>query len=186
MRISGLATSDSRFFLKSEWEPVTNDWPAVSFTKYAVGRKLRERYRPAMDFIVYTGTSNPETTKEPRHRQRFISVARIDPGQIVETRDLVPPEVWGAAQAEHGDRWQFSFPVLAAWDIPELPWASEVAPVAYSALGLIENRGGVVEVGDAERKAPSWTCAFRKWRSRFSPWPSGAQQFAGTWMRRAC
>ena len=42
---------------------------------------------------------------------------------------------------------------MAAWDIPELPWASEVAPVAYSALGLIENRGGVVEVGDAERGA---------------------------------
>src|ERR1019366_6873342 len=102
MRISDIAGADSRFFLKSEWEPVTSDWPAVSFTKYAVGRKLRDRYRPAADFIVYTGTSNPETTREPLHRQRLLSIARIDPGHIVETRDLVPPAVWEASQSEHG------------------------------------------------------------------------------------
>lgn len=153
MKIADIAQLDSRFFLKSEFEPVTNDWPAVSFTKYAVGRKLRDQYRPAIDFIVYVGTSNPETTKEPKHRQRLLSVARIDPGQIVETRELVPPAVWEASQIEYGERWQFSFPILKAWDVVALPWASEVTASSYRALGFIENCGNMVQVGDGERSA---------------------------------
>ena len=83
---------------------------------------------------------------------RFARPGKTEP-RYSRTGSFSRRQVWEASQAEHGDRWQYSFPVLAAWDIPGLPWASDVAPTAYRALGLIENRGGVVEVGDKERAA---------------------------------
>jgi hypothetical protein len=58
--IGDVATVDSRFFLKSEWGPISAYWPALSFSKRSVGEYLNKEYNPARDFIIYAGTSDPE------------------------------------------------------------------------------------------------------------------------------
>ena len=72
--VAELASPESRFFLKSEWGPISEKWPALSFSKRSVGDYLNREYNPARDFILYAGTSNPERTEIPGHRQRLLSI----------------------------------------------------------------------------------------------------------------
>jgi hypothetical protein len=62
MILSGIAHPDSKFFFKSEWGLASDDWPAVSFSKRAVGRKMRGIYDPTRDFVIYVGTTNARNT----------------------------------------------------------------------------------------------------------------------------
>jgi hypothetical protein len=142
---------DGHMFLKSEWGPISDDWPALSFTKRSVGDRLRREFDPARDIILYVGTSNPESTGNPLHRQRLLSAVKAEPNAIVETRLLVPVENWERSQREYGKRWEWSLPVRQAWDIVGLPLAASVIPESYSHLGKLENLGNVVEVAKEER-----------------------------------
>src|ERR1019366_94112 len=141
--------------------------------------------RTSAAYSLYVGTSNPATTKKPEHRQRLLSLSTIDPGHIVDTRDLVPPAVWEAAQTEYGERWQFSFPILRAWDVMDLPWAGEVAPVAYRALGFMEI-GAVLFVSLTLSELPFGNWRSPKSRSHCSPPRRVASPFVDTWMLRNC
>ncbi len=153
MLIRDLVRPDSRVFLKSEWGPASEYWPAVSFSKRAVGRKIRSIYLPGRDFVVYVGTSNAANTREAAHRSRLLSVASIDHRHEYKTWELIPEESWKEAQTEHGDRWLYSFAISAAWDIKDLPLASALVPHAYSQLGNPANFGSIVELDAAERDA---------------------------------
>ena len=153
MKLRDILRSDSRVFLKSEWGPASDDWPAVSFSKRAVGNKIRSVYVPGRDFIIYVGTSNAVNTKEAAHRSRLLSVATIDHRQEYRTWELIPKESWEEAQVEHADRWLYSFAISSAWDITDLPLASAVLPLSYRQLGNPANFGSIVEINASERDA---------------------------------
>lgn len=90
--IAELTVPESRFFLKSEWGPISDVWPALSFSKRSVADFLNAEYNPTRDLIVYAGTGNPERTKEAQYRKRLLSVLIAEPGKTIPTEDLVPWE----------------------------------------------------------------------------------------------
>lgn len=147
-----VATAESRLFLKSEWGPLSERWPALSFSKRSVGKYLVREYRPGLDFIFYAGTSNPERTEVEEFRKRLLSVVITEPGHPIPTEKLVPESSWRHAIEAHGKSWPYSF-VARGWHCVDLPLARDVVPVAYRALGIRKNWGGVVEIEDAERDA---------------------------------
>ena len=151
--IGDIASLDSRFFLKSEWGPVSPYWPALSFRKLSVGDFLRDNYDPSTDFILYAGTSDPKKTKAVDCRKRLLSILVVEPGERVRTQELVPSASLKAVKKEHGQEWPWSFAVRRGWDCVHHPWAHDVTPEAYRSLGFRKNMGGVVEVPKSERQA---------------------------------
>ncbi len=150
--LADLLTAESRIFLKSEWGPVSTYWPALSFSKRSVGDFLNQEYRPGRDFIVCAGTGNSERTREADFRKRLLSVLIVETGQPVSTEELVPWESWRRELQEHGKVWPLSFGVLKAWQCTDIPWAHDVTPQSYRALGYRSNWGGVTEVESAEER----------------------------------
>lgn len=149
--LSEVLKEGARLWLKSEWGPADDHWPAVSFSKRSVGDYLRQEFRPNRDAIIYVGTSSPATTEKPEHRQRLLSAVNIEPQQLLETRECVPTESWENAQRDFRGRWWWSMPALAIWEIEGFPSAYDAAPSAYRQLGVMSNRGNVVEVLGEER-----------------------------------
>jgi hypothetical protein len=68
MRLRDLIKPDGKIFIKSEWEPASASWSAVSFSKRTVGESLQREFQSGRDAIVIIGTSNPLTTDQ-KHRQ---------------------------------------------------------------------------------------------------------------------
>ena len=156
MKVADLMKPDGRVFLKSEWAPISDDWPCVSFTKKSVGQRLRQDFRPGRDILVYVGTTNGDFTEDPAHQSRLLSAVVLEPNQILETRKLVPPAVWADKLRSWGEaRWPHSMAVVRAANFqgPPFPPAREIFPSAYRAIGDIANRGNLVEAVDAERQA---------------------------------
>lgn len=155
MNVSDMMKPDGRVFLKSEWGQISDEWPCVSFTKRSVGDRLRREFVAGRDVLVYVGTTSTEMTRLPEHRSRLISAVTIEPNQILETRKIVPPEVWANSNERWGDRWPHSMAVLVAANIvgPPYPAAHDTIPTAYKSFAEIANRGAVVEATGAERQA---------------------------------
>jgi len=151
--VAELVSPDSRFFLKSEWGPISKNWPALSFSKRSVGDYLNREYNPARDFIVYAGTSNPGRTEVPGYRQRLLSMLIAEPGEPIATEKLVPWDSWQNALKKHDKAWPYSFGVRAAWELIDFPRAADITPVAYRAMGIRSNWGGVAEILGPERAA---------------------------------
>lgn len=151
--VGNLASTDSRFFLKSEWGPISEYWPALSFSKRSVADYLNKEYNPAHDFIIYAGTSNPQRTENAIYRQRLLSILITEPGEPIATEKLVPWNSWQDVLKKHDKAWPYSFGVRAGWSLSELPWARDIVPVAYRSMGIRSNWGGVVEIVGAEREA---------------------------------
>ncbi len=154
MRIADMMKPEGRVFLKSEWQPISDRWPCVSFTKRSVGDRLRRDFVVSRDVLIYVGTTNPEMTQQPEHRSRLLSAVVLEPNLVLETKKIVPPESWAAAVERFGDRWPHSMAVVQAADIvgPPYPHARDVIPVAYRSLAEMANRGGVVETSGSERE----------------------------------
>ncbi|HYK87261.1 MAG TPA: hypothetical protein VE398_00725 [Acidobacteriota bacterium] len=150
MLLRDVVAEGGRVWVKSEWGPASDDWPAVSFSKRTVGDYLRQEFRPGRDIIIYIGTGSPATTEKPEHRQRLLSAVSIEPHQILETRECIPAESWEQAQRQYRGRWFWSMPALAIWEIEGFPLAHDVTPATYRQLGVIVNRGNVVEVAPEE------------------------------------
>ena len=156
LRVADLMATDGKVFLKSEWGPIGDNWPCLSFTKKAVGDRLRREFLPGRDILIYVGTGDPERTENPEHRRRFLSAIVMDPSQVIATSKIVPEWQWSKTVAQFGPNvWPFSMPVTKAalfTDDP-LPPAWEVAPSAYGGLGSGLGRGGVSEAVGSERLA---------------------------------
>lgn len=151
MQLRELIKPHGKVFLKSEWAPASSYWPAVSFSKRSVGEFLQREFQPERDIIVYVGTGNPLTTEDPQHRQRLLSAVSVEPNQVLETRECIPAESWQRAQEDFRGRWFWCFPALSIADIESFPSAYDLIPNSYRLLGLITNRGNVVEVQPDER-----------------------------------
>lgn len=156
MKVVDLMRPDGRVFLKSEWGPIGDEWPCVSFTKKSVGDRLRSDFRPGRDVLIYVGTTNAEMTKNPAHRARLLSAVVIQPNQVLETRKIVPRNIWENSVAQWGkDRWPHAMAVTRAATMVDdpLPSAREIIPKAYRSFSEMANRGGVVEATGEERDA---------------------------------
>ena len=151
MKLQDLCSDESRLFVKSEFQPASDRWPALSFSSRKVASDFANEYRRGRDYVIYVGTSDPSTTERPEHRQRLMSVISVEPRTPVSTRDLVPAKVWERAVSEYGVRWEWSLPILAAYDVSGFPRAHDTIPVTYAALGTLPNLGRCVELKDDER-----------------------------------
>lgn len=151
MFLKDVIAEDGHIFLKSEWGPMSDHWPALSFSKRSVGDRLRRDFNPDRDAILYVGTGNPKSTGDPQHRRRLLSVIKAEPNTIHETRLLVPAQSWEEAQRDYRGRWEHSLTIRYAWDVVGFPLAADLIPDSYRLLGKLENLGNVVEVVEAER-----------------------------------
>ena len=156
MKVSDMMAAGGRVFFKSEFGQIGDRWPCLSYTYKHVGERLQREFTPGRDVLIYVGTTNSKTTLNPDHRSRLISAITIEPKQVLETRQLVPQEIWAEAEKRWGlNPWPYAMGVTRAAQLvgPPYPEARLIAPQAYSALGEIPNRGNVVLVLDAEREA---------------------------------
>lgn len=151
MLLRDVVSGHGHIWLKSEWGPASQDWPALSFSKRTVGERLRAEFRPGRDVLLYAGTGN-EFTENPEHRRRLLSAISVEPNQVLPTRDCIPPESWERAQKDFRGRWLWSLPALQMWDVVGFPLAHDISPRSYSQLGGIANRGSVVEAVPEERE----------------------------------
>jgi len=151
--IRGIAVEGSRFFMKSEWAPISARWPALSFSKSSVAEFLRNEYDPNRDFILYAGTTDPRRTEAEEHRSNLLSVLIALPGDPVRTRELVPWTSWQAVLTAQHMAWPWSLPVQCAWTLTCFPSARGTTPIAYASLGKLRNWGKLVEVIGDERSA---------------------------------
>ncbi len=156
MLVSDMMDPGGRVFMKSEFGPIGDNWPCVSYTRKAVGQRLRADFRPGRDIVIYVGTTNPRMTKDPDHRSRIISAVSIEPTQILETRKIIPEVQWLETVLEFGEEaWPYSMAVLDAAVMigPPYPEARVVTPVTYASFAEIQNRGNVIEAVGEEREA---------------------------------
>jgi hypothetical protein len=150
MKLSEIVAPDTRLFVKSEFGPAGNHWPALSFSSHKVAADFRAMYRPGIDFVIYVGTGDPESTEMPEHRQRLLSVVSVEPRAPISTKDLVPGDVWDRTVQKWGLRWEWSLPLVAAYDVAEFPRAHDTIPELYRSLGTLQNLGRCVEAQGPE------------------------------------
>lgn len=153
MNLVDLSAEDTRLYVKSEFGPVGDYWPALSFSSRKIAGDFAQQYRRDRDFVIYVGTGDPEKTANPNHRRRLLSVAVVEPRTPISTKDIVPAESWTRSIHKWGVRWEWSLPITAAYDIIGLPEARNYIPEAYRGLGTLHNLGRCSEVlGDEHAK----------------------------------
>ena len=103
MRIRDIAFPDMRVWIKPEWSPLSDGWPAISFTRLQVVTDLSNEFRMDRDLMISVGTTNAEEVEE-QHRSRLLSVSRFASQQAVATHKIVPPASWLDAQNESSKR----------------------------------------------------------------------------------
>lgn len=124
MILADIAMSDARFFLKSEYGPLSVDWPVVAFSHASFETQIRREYRTGRDFVVYLGTSGDETPE--RDRGCLLSVAEIDTTRIFNTYDYLSESARQWAEKEYPGRWLRSFRVVRGFDLPTRPKAAQL------------------------------------------------------------
>lgn len=152
LRLRDIAELDSRFFLKSEWGPLSDFWPVVAFSPISLKSKIQRQYRSTSDFIVYTGTQGKDTS-EQSHRGRLLSLVRIDKTKTFDTSKVIPAASWAWAEANHPGRWPYAFKVLQGWSFVDPPRSTDVVPEAYSRIGQFPYKGSVLEITGSDREA---------------------------------
>lgn len=153
MDIGEVSEADTRFFLKSEFGPLSNFWPALSFSKRSIATSFATEFSRTSDFVIYVGTSDPERTLNPEHRSSLLSLVRPEPRTPINTKDIVPNDSWQWAQREYPDQWEWSLPIENGFTIIGYPPARATCPNAYGQLGRFENFGRCVEILGEERAA---------------------------------
>jgi hypothetical protein len=151
LTVAAVAQPDSRFFLKSEYGPLSQDWPVVAFTSRSLGLKLQTDFNPEGDFIVYTGTAG-KTTPDPSHRGRLLSLVRIDTGSIHSTSDFIADHSWELAHGEYSGQWENCFRAVEGWNFVPFP-GRDTLPSSFPLMGQYPNRGGVLEITGADRES---------------------------------
>jgi hypothetical protein len=144
-----LIKSDSRFFLKSEYGPFSDDWPVLAFSNPRLGVMLRRDFRTGVDFVLITGTMGPETAEE-EHRGRLLSLVSINKTKIYRTSEQVSPQLWEWADKNYPGQWTTCFRG-EGWDLIDLPRSSDIVSIAYSKMGRYPYRGNVCELTGDER-----------------------------------
>lgn len=150
MKIAEIVSPETRLFAKSEFGPASDRWPALSFSSHKIATDFANAYRRGRDFVVYVGTSDPEKTELPEHRQRLLSILSVEPRAPISTRDLVPADTWERTIRRWGVRWEWSLPIVATYDVLSVPPAHDTMPQTYRSLGDLRNLGRCVPVQQTE------------------------------------
>jgi hypothetical protein len=144
---------DGRLFAKSEFGPIHAGWPALSFSSRKLAGDFAQGFRRGRDFVLAVGTSDPSSTEDPLHRSRVLSAATLESKAPISTSQVVPSTDWEAAVAKWGRKWEWSLPVVAAYDFAPYPEARRVMPTTYSSLGNMANLGRCVSVSPDDLEA---------------------------------
>lgn len=150
MKLGDIVPANSRLFAKSEFGPVSDRWPALSFSSHKIATDFANEYHRGRDFVIYAGTGDPKKTESPEHRQRLLSVVSVEPRAAISTRDLIPVDVWEEIVRKYGLRWEWSLPIAAAYSVVGFPRAHSVIPHTYRSLGSLSSLGRCVPVHHAE------------------------------------
>jgi hypothetical protein len=137
--IGDLLTAKSRVFLKSEYGPVSQLWPAVSFSHEGYARELGEEFKAEEDLVLFAGTQNKKITPS-KFRERLLCVSRIRPGLPVDSGLLVDARTLASFQDGDTNKFGFSLPVVKAWELPSLPSARQYVGAKYGVIGQGNNR----------------------------------------------
>lgn len=142
--IGDLLLPNSRVFLKSEYGPVSQDWPAASFSDVQYAEQLAADMKADQDLILFSGTQSEPT---PKHYQgKLMCIFHVYPGPPIDSGLVVDPATLAAFQGGGKKRFAYSLPASVAWSLPELPSASELLRDTYSRIGLGTSRQSYVEI----------------------------------------
>ncbi len=150
MNLNDIVLPDTLLFAKSEFGPASDRWPALSFSSHKIATDFANMYRRGRDFVIFVGTGDPEKTELPEHRQRLLSVLSVEPRAPINTRDLVPADIWESTIRRWGIRWAWSLPIVATYDVVVFPRAHDTMPATYRSLGGLPNLGRCVPVQQGE------------------------------------
>lgn len=117
MKLSDISAGDTRLTVKSEFGPLNEHWPALSFSSRKIAGDFARHYRRDRDFVLFVGTGDPDKTGNINHRQRLLSVGVVEPRTPITTKDIVPAESWEDSTRKWGERWEWSLPILKAYDV---------------------------------------------------------------------
>lgn len=150
IKLQQLLSLDSKLFAKSEFGPANEDWPALSFSSNKIARDFHLAASRGKDFVIYVGTSNPEDTPVPQHRQCLMSVVDVEPLAIVQTKQIISPQSWARAQAKYPGRWDVSLRLARAWEVLGFPRAREEMPKTYAKFQSPATRGHPIPVAEED------------------------------------
>lgn len=142
--VADILTTTSRIFLKSEYGPVSELWPAVSFSQENYAKELGRLINPEADLVLFAGTQNDSTP--PQMRGKLLCASRVRAGNPVDSALLVDHDTFAKFQASAGPRFAYSLPVTDAWEFPDLPGAKTVLGKAYSRIGQGNRRSSWIEL----------------------------------------
>jgi hypothetical protein len=142
-------------FLKSEYGPISQLWPAVSFSSEAYARELGGSVNAESDLVLFAGTQNKILTPA-KYRERLLCVSRIRSGPPVDSGLLVDADTLANFQGGDQGKFAFSLPPTEAWELPSLPSAREYIGDKYGVIGQGKNRLSYLElsVEEVERLRP--------------------------------
>ncbi|MBB5055459.1 hypothetical protein HDF16_000128 [Granulicella aggregans] len=142
--IGDLLLPKSRVFLKAEYGPVSQSWPAASFSDPQYAQQLAADMKVDQDLILFSGTQSEPTPKH--YRGRLMCIFHVYPGPPIDSGLVVDPAALASFQDGNKNRFAHSLPASVAWGLPELPSARELLGDTYSHLGQGTSRQSYVEV----------------------------------------
>ena len=89
-------------YMESEFGPMSDEWPCLSFSQKSVGEQLCAEFRLERSVIIYVGTTDSETAENFAHRSRLISTVSIESNRILETSEILAPDVWADRAPDGG------------------------------------------------------------------------------------
>lgn len=125
MRLKEFVTEGARFFLKSEYGPLSPEWPVVAFSQTSFESQIRREYRTGRDFVVYLGTKGEENPLAT-DRGALLSVAEIDLTRTFETYAHISPDARKWAEKHYPGQWMRCFRVTKGFDLPARPVAADL------------------------------------------------------------
>jgi len=142
--IGDLLLPNSRVFLKSEYGPVSQNWPAASFSDEQYPQQLAADMKVDQDLILFSGTQSEPTPKN--YQGRLMCIFHVYPGPPIDSGLVVDPATLATFQRGNKKRFAYSLPASAAWSLPELPFARDLLGDTYSQIGLGTSRQSYVEI----------------------------------------
>jgi hypothetical protein len=154
--VANIMHPDGNVFIRSEFNLIGPKWPVTAFTKKSDRALLRSEYKPGRDVIFAVGTTNPETTRNPDHRSKLLTVYILEPRQEADTKEIVPHESWDRhCRVRSANRWNICIPALRIFQLrngPPWPDAHDYCPNTYSLLGDVSARGRARRVEDKKER----------------------------------
>ncbi len=130
---------DSRIYVKSDFAPVSADWPGVSFSGAGIANRLAEEFNSESDFLITVGTMDPENTTEPEHRGACLSVMRLSDQGPIPSALLIAAEQLARYQSSGQERFQFSLEPAEVWSVRDFVSAKLLFPATYKTIGLFRD-----------------------------------------------